>query len=86
MGDATAGNQAIAQTCYDFNQLGCTNPPQNTVAWFQVMGTQGGFIQRKGKNSIDVNRDAQLLVENSVALAQDAVSDPPKDQFTRCNE
>ncbi len=69
LGNATGGNHCIAQTCYDFSQLGCTNPPQNQVAWFQGMNTNMGFIQAWGKYQINVNRDARLLVENSVALA-----------------
>ncbi|NER19406.1 MAG: hypothetical protein F6J96_01305 [Symploca sp. SIO1C2] len=70
LGNATGGNHCLAQTCYDFSQLGCTNPPHNTVAWFQGMDNKEGFIEARGKDSITVNRNAQLLVENSVALAK----------------
>ncbi|NES20810.1 MAG: hypothetical protein F6K41_18220, partial [Symploca sp. SIO3E6] len=70
LGDATTGSYCSPQTCYDFSQLGCINPPQNQVAWFPRMDTNMGFIQALGKNQITVNRDARLLVENSVALAQ----------------
>ena len=68
--DATGGDRPIAQTCYDFSQLGCTNPPHNTVAWFQPMDSQKGFIEAGGKNSLTVHRDARLLVDNSVNLAK----------------
>ncbi|NET32057.1 MAG: hypothetical protein F6K19_08645 [Cyanothece sp. SIO1E1] len=69
VGDAAAGSHCSAQTCYDFNQLGCINPPNNTVSWFQPLDTTADFIEAEGKQSITVNRQARLLVENSVAIA-----------------
>ncbi|MEO0538056.1 MAG: NAD(P)H-dependent oxidoreductase [Cyanobacteria bacterium P01_A01_bin.123] len=71
VGDTAGGSPCIAQTCYDFNQLGCINPPNNTVAWFPSLDTTNeGFIEANGKYSVTANRDARLLVDHSVALAK----------------
>lgn len=69
VGNATDGQDDIARTCLDFSRLGYTNPPHNVVTWFQGMDSQEGFIEAQGKNSVEVNRAARLLVENSVAIA-----------------
>ena len=70
IGDAMGGVGAIAQTCYEFGQLGFTHPPHNTVTWFQSLDTQKDFFEAKGSTSFSVNREARLLVENSCSLAQ----------------
>ncbi|NEO83985.1 MAG: hypothetical protein F6J87_06960 [Spirulina sp. SIO3F2] len=70
IGDAAGGQAEIAQICYDWGQLGCINPPQNTMTWFQPLDTTAEFIEAKGHKSKAVNRAARLLVENSVALAK----------------
>ncbi len=70
VGDASEGTPCIAQTCYDFSQLGCVNPPNNVVAWFQPMDTAEEFIEAKGTYAESVNREARLLVEHSVMMAR----------------
>ncbi len=59
----------IAQTCDDFSQLGCLNPPHNAVVWLPARESDEDFMAAKGQHAIGVNRDARLLVENSVAIS-----------------
>ena len=70
LGDAAGGSHCAAYTCYDFSQFGCINPPSNAVSWFQAMDDEAGYIEAAGKHSPRINRQAQLLVENSVAIAR----------------
>lgn len=70
VGDSASSGPCLAQTCQDFSKLGYTQPPDNTVTWYPPMDTAEGFIEAKGKASIAVNTAAQLLVDNSTALAQ----------------
>lgn len=70
IGDASGGDQCIAQTCQDFNRLGCINLPNSTVAWFQPLDTPAGFIEAGGQTSIEVNRTAQLWVDSSLAMVR----------------
>ena len=67
--DAAGGSHCAAYTCYDFSRFGCINPLNNTVSWIQAMDGEAGYIEAEGKHSTTVNREARLLVENSVALA-----------------
>ncbi|MEM9544028.1 MAG: NAD(P)H-dependent oxidoreductase, partial [Cyanobacteria bacterium P01_E01_bin.42] len=69
IGEAMGGG-AIAQICYQFGQLGFTNPPHNTVVWWRSPDSEADFSEAGGKNSFSINRDARLLVENSCSLAQ----------------
>lgn len=68
-GNASITNQSIAQVCFNFSQLGCINPPSNTVFWHSSMDTSDDFIAAKGQQCVEVNRQACVLVENSVAIA-----------------
>ena len=52
------------------NRLGCINLPNSTVAWFQPLDTPAGFIEAGGQTSIEVNRTAQLWVDNSLAMVR----------------
>ncbi|MGF1515334.1 MAG: hypothetical protein ACFB5Z_16760 [Elainellaceae cyanobacterium] len=70
LGDSAGGHAALAQTCYDFSQMGCINPPYSTVAWFQPLDTDTDFIEAEGHRSATVNRQARLLVAHSVAIAE----------------
>ncbi len=69
VGDAAGGNHCAAYTCYDFGRFGCINPPNNTVCWVQGIDGEAAYIEAEGKHSTTVNREARLLVENSVAIA-----------------
>ncbi|MEL6223748.1 MAG: NAD(P)H-dependent oxidoreductase [Cyanobacteria bacterium J06627_8] len=68
--DAWGVGSAAAQTSYDFNQLGCISPPNNTVAWMPSIDSDDDFMAAEGQTSVAVNRDARLLVEHSVAIAR----------------
>ena len=70
LADAAGGSHCAAYTCYDFSRFGCVNPPNNTVSWVQAMDGEAGYIEAEGKHSTAVNREARLLVANSVALAK----------------
>ncbi|NEQ54559.1 MAG: hypothetical protein F6K11_31245 [Leptolyngbya sp. SIO3F4] len=78
VGDTVGGDNCIARTCLAFNRLGYTNPPDNVVAWFQPMDSEAEFIEAKGQNSVEVNRTARLLVENSVSFADLLTQTPLK--------
>ncbi|NEQ97678.1 MAG: hypothetical protein F6K30_13330 [Cyanothece sp. SIO2G6] len=67
--DASSGRHPIAQISDDLNQLGGTAPPHNTVTWMQPMDTETEFIEANGQHSLTVNREARLLVENTMAIA-----------------
>lgn len=67
--DATGVGSCAAQTSYDLNQLGCINPPNNTVAWVQPIDSDEEFIEANGETSVTVNQNARLLVEHSVMMA-----------------
>ncbi|MEO0377078.1 MAG: hypothetical protein AAF329_21180, partial [Cyanobacteria bacterium P01_A01_bin.17] len=66
----------IAQTCYEFSQLGCVNPPNNAVTWLPSVESREDFMAANGKQSIQVNQEARLLVEHSVAIATLLQSSP----------
>lgn len=59
----------IAQTCYEFSQLGCVNPPNNTVTWQPSMGEGEDFMAASGQQLVPVHLASRLLVEDSVAIA-----------------
>lgn len=86
VGDAHSGTATIAGVSYDFGQLGCVNPPQNTVAWFQPLDTTAGFIEAKGENTVAVNREARLLVENAIAVAQALQHNPLQTNVREINQ
>ncbi len=67
VGDAEG--DCVARTCLAFSRLGYTHPPDNVVTWLQPMDSETGFIEAKGKHSVQVNRAARLLVRNSIDLA-----------------
>lgn len=69
VGDTTGGNDCLARSCFEFSRLGYTNPPDNTVGWFQGIDSQEEFIEAGGTHTVAVNRAARLLVNNSVAIA-----------------
>jgi len=70
VGEGTGSAYCAAQTCYDFSQMGCINPPHNTVTWSQPLGMETDCIEVKGKQVLAVNQAARLLGEYSVALAK----------------
>lgn len=70
VGDSAGGLTCAADICYDFNQLGCLNPPQNVVPWCQPMDTEAEFIEAEGHLSIAVNQAVRVLADNSLAIAQ----------------
>lgn len=74
--DPSGSQNSLAQTCFDLGQLGCVNPPYNTVAWCQPIDTAAGFSEAGGKTSVAVNREARLLVEHTVALARRLRQEP----------
>lgn len=63
-------HQCAASLCLNFSTFGCINPPNNVVFWTQDLDSDQDYLEAKGAYSIAVNRDAQLLVENSIAMAK----------------
>lgn len=68
--DTVGAGPWAAQACYDFGRLGCTVPPNHTVSWSQPVDTSAGFIEAKGAYTAAVTVAAELLVENSAAIAR----------------
>jgi D-alanine-D-alanine ligase-like ATP-grasp enzyme len=69
VGDSWGSREGLAHTCFDLGQMGCVNPPHNTVAWCQLIDTAPGFSEAEGQKSVTVNREARLLVEHTIAIA-----------------
>ena len=81
VGDAWGCRQSLAQTCFDLGQLGCVNPPHNTVAWCQPMDTDAGFTAAQGIKSATVHREARLLVEHALETADRLRQNPLQVNF-----
>ena len=58
----------VAGVCLRLGQLGFTHPPNNILVWSRTKPSDN-FAESKGNCSYTVNRDARLLVANSVGHA-----------------
>jgi len=64
------GRSHAASVCYALGQLGCVSPPGNVVVWSGETEAEAYYLAVQKGRSAQVRRDIQVMVENSVAIAQ----------------
>ena len=69
-GGISNAREMAASICYKLGELGCINVPRNVAVWSGDTDSADYYLEVEKGRSAQVRRDVEVLVENTVAIAQ----------------